>query len=165
MAVSRKNQVGTWLAPSVIGTGPVPVLQFRQSVNEQKDTPSIVGTCPVPILHFRQSDKKQKGTPSAVGTGPRAICPNSFIIGIALQFHRPSEKQSPTAPSQKFINESHRAQRASPFRNPCSLSNPLCRLTHVVRLQKRFALCLAPRRMRAAFFAYFSSDAYSRLLC
>ncbi len=85
----------------------------------------------------------------------RAICTNSFIIGIALLFHRPSENPSPTVPSQKSINESHRAQRASPFRNQHPFCNPLGRLAHVVLLQKRFALCLAPRRMRAAFFAYF----------
>ena len=84
-----------------------------------------------------------------------AICPNSFIIGIALQFHRPSKKPSPTAPSQKSIKQSHRAQRVSPSRNQHPFCNPLCRLAHGVRLQKRFALCLAPRRMRAAFFAYF----------
>ncbi len=53
------------------------------------------------------------------------------------------------------INESHHAQRASPSRNQHPFCNFLCRPTHVVRLQKRFALCLAPRRMRAAFFAYF----------
>ncbi len=58
-------------------------------------------------------------------------------------------------PSPNSINESHRAQRVSPSRNPHLCCNPFCRLTHVVRLQKRFALCLAPRRMRAAFFAYF----------
>ncbi len=88
-------------------------------------------------------------------TGTGGICTNSFIIGIALLFHRPSEKPLPNMPSQKPINESHRAQRASPFRNQHPFCNPLCRLTHVVLLQKRFALCLAPRRMRAAFFAYF----------
>ena len=93
--------------------------------------------------------------PSAVGTGPRAICTNSFIIGIALLFPRPSEKPSPNMPSPKPIKQSHQAQRASPSRNPLLFCNPSCRLAHVVRLQKRFALCLAPRRMRAAFFAYF----------
>ena len=51
----------------------------------------------------------------------------------------------------KAINESHHAQRASPFRNPHPFCNPLRRPAHVVQLQKRFALCLAPRRMRAAF--------------
>ena len=90
----------------------------------------------------------------------RVICTNSFIIGIALPFPCPSEKLSPNVRSQKSINESHHAQRASPFRNPLLFCNPLCRLSHVVRLQKRLncwgsctplALCLAPRRMRAAF--------------
>ena len=60
---------------------------------------------------------------------------------IALLFHRPSEKPSPNVPSQKPINESHQAQRASPSRNPHPFCNLLCRLTHVVLLQKRFALC------------------------
>ena len=63
-------------------------------------------------------------------------------------------------PSQNPINESHHAQRASPFRNQHPFCNPPCRPTHVVLLQKRLncwgsctplALCLAPRRMRAAF--------------
>ena len=123
----------------------------------------------------REDGRREAGeTIAIVGTGPCAICTNSFIIGIALVFHRPSEKPSPNMPSQKSINESHHAQRASPSRNPHPFCNPLCRLSHVVLLQKRFALCLAPRRMRAAFLngsgsctplAYFSSDAYSRLLC
>ncbi len=78
--------------------------------------------------------------------------------------HRPSEKPWPNMPSQKSITESHHAQRVSPSRNQHLFCNPLRRPTHVVLLQKRFALCLAPRRMRAAFlncsgsctpFAYF----------
>ncbi len=90
-------------------------------------------------------------TIAIVGTGPRAFVPTNSL----LLFHCPSENPSPNVPSQKFTNESHRAQRASPSRNALLFCNPPCRLAHVVLLQKRFALCLAPRRMRAAFFAYF----------
>ena len=83
----------------------------------------------------------------------RPLCHLSQLIHYrdALQFHRPSKKPSQPVPSPKPITESHHAQRVSPSRNQHPFCNPLGRPTHVVLLQKRFALCLAPRRMRAAF--------------
>ena len=94
--------------------------------------------------------------PSSVGTGPRVICTNSFIIEIALLFHRPSEKPSQPVPSQKSNKQSHQAQRVSPSRNQHPFCNPPCRLAHVVLLQKRlncWSSCTPPRPTAAVSYA------------
>ena len=48
---------------------------------------------------------------------------------------------------------------------PTSILQPTLQAGACRPVTKAFCAVLAPRRMRAAFFAYFSSDAYSRLLC
>ncbi len=112
---------------------------------------------------------RQLAAPSPVGIGSRAVqnirghrrdrplCHLYQLIHYRGCFAVPPSFREAIATRaiQKSITESHQAQRASPFRNQHPFCNPLCRLARVVRLQKRFALCLAPRRMRAAFFAYF----------
>ncbi len=75
-----------------------------------------------------------------------------------------SDKASQNAPSQNTINQSHCAQRGSPSRSGHLYGIPTLQATAWRITTEAICAVPAPRRLRAAFFAYFSSDAQSRLL-
>ena len=62
-----------------------------------------------------------------------------------------------------YFRSSHHAQRARPSRNQCPSCNPLCRLAHVVRLQKRLNCWAVVPRSRCASLSAFESGIFELL--
>jgi hypothetical protein len=69
--------------------------------------------------------------------------------------HSTSDEASRNASSQNAINQSHYAQRVSPFRSGHLNGIPTLKATLGGISIEAICAVPAPRRLRAAFFAYF----------